>query len=92
MMIAALVLTSSSIAIADEVAPPTAADLATYAKKFPGKGPLGVTFATSLGTIHCTLFDDKTPMTVASFVGLATGQKAFTDATARPPRSRSTTA
>ena len=34
---------------------------------------------TSLGTLHCTLAEDKTPMTIANFVGLATGQKPWVD-------------
>jgi peptidyl-prolyl cis-trans isomerase A (cyclophilin A) len=69
----------------DEVRPPTAEDLATYTKDIPGTGPLTATFDTSEGKIHCELFPDKSPMTVANFVGLATGQKAWTD-----PRSGST--
>ncbi|HEY6178148.1 MAG TPA: peptidylprolyl isomerase [Kofleriaceae bacterium] len=57
--------------------PPTAADLATYTKDIPGNGPLTATIETSLGTFHCELFADKAPMTVANFVGLATGKKAW---------------
>ncbi len=59
----------------DEVRPPTAADLTTYTKDLQGNGKLVATFETSMGTIHCELFPDKTPMTVANFVGLATGKK-----------------
>jgi peptidyl-prolyl cis-trans isomerase A (cyclophilin A) len=59
----------------DAVAPPAAADLAGYIKDLKGNGPLTATFDTSQGTIHCELFGDKTPMTVANFVGLATGKK-----------------
>jgi peptidyl-prolyl cis-trans isomerase A (cyclophilin A) len=33
------------------------------------------TFQTSMGDIHCTLFPDKAPLTVANFEGLATGTK-----------------
>ncbi|RMF73211.1 MAG: peptidylprolyl isomerase [Acidobacteria bacterium] len=39
----------------------------------PGDGPLRATFRTSLGDFTCELFEDLAPMTVASFVGLATG-------------------
>jgi len=68
------------ITIEPDVRPPTAADLATYTRSLRGKGPdLTATIDTSQGTLHCTLFDDKTPMTVANFVGLATGQKAWID-------------
>jgi peptidyl-prolyl cis-trans isomerase A (cyclophilin A) len=61
----------------DEVRPPVAADLAEYTKDLAGNGPLTATIDTSLGTFHCELFADKAPMTVANFVGLATGKKAW---------------
>lgn len=38
-----------------------------------GDGPLVADIATSLGTLRCTLFDDRAPNTVANFVGLARG-------------------
>jgi len=56
---------------------PVAADLAEYTKDLSGKGPLTAAIDTSLGTFHCELFADKAPMTVANFVGLATGKKAW---------------
>jgi len=34
---------------------------------------------TSMGTIEIDLFEDKSPVTVANFVGLAEGTKEFTD-------------
>ncbi len=37
------------------------------------------TIETSMGDIHCTLFPDKAPATVANFIGLATGKKQWTD-------------
>jgi peptidyl-prolyl cis-trans isomerase A (cyclophilin A) len=60
---------------ADEVRAPTAADLAEYSKDLPGDGPLTATIETNMGTFHCELYGDKAPMTVANFVGLATGKK-----------------
>ncbi|RMH42838.1 MAG: peptidylprolyl isomerase [Deltaproteobacteria bacterium] len=60
-----------------DVRPPTAADLADYVKDLEGDGPLTATFETSMGAIHCELFEKQTPMTVANFVGLARGLKAW---------------
>jgi peptidyl-prolyl cis-trans isomerase A (cyclophilin A) len=37
------------------------------------------TIQTSMGDIHCTLFPDKAPVTVANFIGLATGKKPWTN-------------
>ena len=67
------------LAIAGEIRPPDAGDLAGYTKAIKGKGSLIATIATSQGTLHCQLFDDKAPATVANFVGLATGQKPWID-------------
>jgi peptidyl-prolyl cis-trans isomerase A (cyclophilin A) len=67
--------TSTAAPGGDTVRPPTAADLAEYTKDLSGNGPLSATIDTSLGTFHCELFADKAPMTVANFVGLATGKK-----------------
>ncbi|HMG53738.1 MAG TPA: peptidylprolyl isomerase [Kofleriaceae bacterium] len=73
------------ILIASEIRPPEAADLATYTKGLKGKGALIATIATSQGTLHCQLLDDKAPVAVANFIGLATGQKPWID-----PRSGKT--
>ncbi|HET7503743.1 MAG TPA: peptidylprolyl isomerase [Kofleriaceae bacterium] len=62
-------------AAGDELRPPVAADLAEYTKDLPGNGPLTATIDTSMGAFHCELFADKAPITVANFVGLATGKK-----------------
>ena len=65
---------------AEQVRPPVAADLAEYTKDIPGNGDkLFVAIETSLGTFHCELFPKRAPITVANFVGLATGKKAWTD-------------
>ena len=59
-----------------DVRPPTAADLAGYTKDVPGTGAkLLARIETNLGTLNCELYADKAPMTVANFVGLATGKK-----------------
>jgi peptidyl-prolyl cis-trans isomerase A (cyclophilin A) len=42
-----------------------------------GTGPLVATIKTSEGALQCKLFDDKAPVTVANFVGLARGVRPF---------------
>jgi peptidyl-prolyl cis-trans isomerase A (cyclophilin A) len=42
-----------------------------------GSGALKATLETTKGTLHCTLFGDKAPVTVANFVGLARGTRPF---------------
>jgi peptidyl-prolyl cis-trans isomerase A (cyclophilin A) len=67
---------NSGAASDTEVRPPTASDLAGYTKDLPGTGDkLFARIETSLGTLSCELFPDKAPMTVANFIGLATGKK-----------------
>lgn len=58
---------------------PTAKDLKRYTKDLPGKGKLKATIRTSQGDFKCELFEDAAPMTVANFVGLARGLKAWID-------------
>jgi cyclophilin family peptidyl-prolyl cis-trans isomerase len=66
----------------EAVRPPVAADLAEYTGALPGTGTkLIATITTSLGTFHCELFGDRAPMTVANFIGLATGEKPWRDPT-----------
>lgn len=45
----------------------------------PGEGALHATIETSMGTMVAVLYEDLTPKTVANFVGLATGKKAYRD-------------
>lgn len=47
----------------------------------PGEGDLYVTMATTRGEIRCRLFEAEAPQTVANFVGLARGLRAFKDGT-----------
>jgi peptidyl-prolyl cis-trans isomerase A (cyclophilin A) len=42
-------------------------------KGLAGKGSLVADIKTDMGTLTCDLFDDKAPITVANFVGLARG-------------------
>jgi peptidyl-prolyl cis-trans isomerase A (cyclophilin A) len=50
-------------------------------KNIKGKGALNAKIETSLGTVDCRLFDDKAPVTVANFIGLATGERTWKDPT-----------
>ena len=44
-----------------------------------GSGTLLATLETSKGKIECRLYDKESPITVASFIGLARGLRAFVD-------------
>lgn len=59
--------------------PPEASALARYTEGIAGDGVLVALIQTTLGTISCELFEDKAPVTVANFVGLARGMKAWVD-------------
>ncbi len=48
-------------------------------KKAQKSGEPTATFETTAGNITCTLFPDKAPVTVANFIGLATGTKEWKD-------------
>jgi peptidyl-prolyl cis-trans isomerase A (cyclophilin A) len=43
----------------------------------PGTGTLNAKIETSQGTIDCKLFEEKAPITVANFIGLANGLRPF---------------
>lgn len=58
---------------------PRAGDLAAYTADIDGSGPLHALIETSMGTIDCRLYTDEAPLTVANFVGLATGKKEWVD-------------
>jgi peptidyl-prolyl cis-trans isomerase A (cyclophilin A) len=49
-------------------------------KNLPGKGSLVAEIMTALGKLECKLYDDKAPVTVANFVGLARGLRPFKNA------------
>lgn len=51
--------------------------LADATKGLPEQGKLVATIVTSSGTLQCELFEDKAPITVANFVGLARGLRPF---------------
>lgn len=53
--------------------------LDTATKGLPKKGTLRAKIETGMGTLECSLYADKTPNTVANFVGLARGLRPFWD-------------
>jgi peptidyl-prolyl cis-trans isomerase A (cyclophilin A) len=53
--------------------------MADATKDLPGKGPIVAKIDTSKGALQCRLFDDKAPITVANFIGLATGKRTWKD-------------
>jgi len=53
--------------------------LADATQGIAGSGPLVATLDTDLGKLDCTLFDDKAPITVANFIGLARGTRPWKD-------------
>ena len=67
--------------------PPTSKDLKTFTKDIKGKGKLMVTIRTTMGDFNCELFEEYAPATVANFVGLARGLKAWTDPKTQKPKS-----
>jgi peptidyl-prolyl cis-trans isomerase A (cyclophilin A) len=72
----------------EPVGPPKAGDLARYTADLPRDGQLAVEIETSLGTLHCALFAETRPLTVANFVGLATGKKPWIDLAGTVQRSK----
>jgi peptidyl-prolyl cis-trans isomerase A (cyclophilin A) len=53
--------------------------MADATKDLAGKGPIVAKIDTSKGVLQCKLFDDKAPVTVANFIGLATGKRSWKD-------------
>ena len=56
--------------------------LAQALEGLPGKGKLHASIETGFGKLDCALYEDKAPLTVANFVGLARGTRPFWDANA----------
>lgn len=65
---------------------PVAADLARYTEDLGTGGKLMAELHTTMGTLTCELYEDKAPATVANFVGLARGLKAWTHPTSKQPQ------
>ena len=69
-VVAILTLAMINLAAPQQAAPPP------QAERQPG---LYMTFETSMGDIHCRLFETETPLTVKTIVGLAIGKIAYID-------------
>jgi peptidyl-prolyl cis-trans isomerase A (cyclophilin A) len=62
------------------MAQPPAAPVMQTADRQPGRAPgVYMTFETSMGDIHCKLFEKEAPLTVKTIVGLATGKLSYID-------------
>jgi peptidyl-prolyl cis-trans isomerase A (cyclophilin A) len=57
--------------------------LAEATKDLKGTGAIVAKIDTTKGALQCKLFDDKAPNTVANFIGLATGKRAWRDPSSR---------
>jgi peptidyl-prolyl cis-trans isomerase A (cyclophilin A) len=53
--------------------------LADATKGLSGTGPLSAAVDTDLGKLECKLYDDRAPITVANFIGLARGIRPWKD-------------
>src|SRR2546428_13943499 len=60
------------------------ADMPANLPKFASGAKVNASFETSLGAFACQLFADECPLTVGNFVGLATGEIAWTDPQGKP--------
>ena len=75
-LVAILLLTGLGLAQTSSAPKPSAAKPAAAGQAAPASTqPVQATFETTVGNINCTLFPDKAPVTVANFIGLATGTK-----------------
>ncbi|HEX9297622.1 MAG TPA: peptidylprolyl isomerase [Polyangiaceae bacterium] len=53
--------------------------LADATRGLAGSGPLAATIETDVAKLECKLYEDKAPITVANFVGLARGTRPWKD-------------
>jgi peptidyl-prolyl cis-trans isomerase A (cyclophilin A) len=76
---ALLCLTLTSFAMAQATGSTTSQQHAASEKNAQTVQEPTAVFETTAGNITCTLFPDKAPLTVANFIGLATGTKDWKD-------------
>ena len=72
----------------DAKTPTVASDLERFTEGIEGKGEgtkLYAKIRTSMGEFNCQLYDKRAPLTVANFVGLARGKKAWIDPNTKKP-------
>jgi len=67
--------------------PPKAEDLARYVSDLGAGDKLMAAIETNQGTMNCELYEEVAPITVANFVGLARGLKAWIDPKTNEPVS-----
>ena len=81
LLTALLCLSLTGFAVAQTTGSTTSAQHATTEKNAQEPRPAEPTaiIETTAGNITCTLFPDKAPLTVANFIGLATGTKDWKD-------------
>ena len=70
-----LSLTGFAITQSSSTTPKSAAAKPATAAAATSTAPVQAVFETTMGSITCTLFPDKAPVTVDNFIGLATGKK-----------------
>src|SRR6201995_4432609 len=73
------VLCLASLTAAQTQASSTSAQHANTEKAVQNPNQTTADIETSLGTIHCVLFPAQAPQSVANFIGLSTGTKAWKD-------------
>ncbi len=76
---ALLCLTLTGFAVAQTTGSTTSAQHANTEKNAQAVQEPTAVIETTEGNITCTLFPDKAPLTVANFIGLATGTKEWKD-------------
>ncbi len=84
----ALATASAALAVADGDPHQGQFTLQEATRGLPEGGALVATIETSKGTLSCRLFEHEAPMTVANFVGLARGTRAFLDPKTRTWQKR----
>ena len=82
-VVAVALVTSSAVSVQADEGDPNKGNftMAEATKGLPGpaSGQLQATIETNKGKLTCELYDKQAPITVANFIGLATGKRAWLD-------------